>query len=148
MAPKKDQDKDQDTAVDVAGQDVEAIASHEATPGVTKEAEVIDAPLAIAGVGGPRDALVDRQEGDIIPDFEEKGYHVGLVRQPAQVVGVGGRVQGFRAQADMPSRFPTLRDTKAAHNARESKAGDSFGVAASPDPSARVTTVRIVDDGS
>lgn len=44
-----------------------------------------DVPLALAGAG-PRDALLDPQPHDIIPDAVEKGYHVGEVRQPAEPV--------------------------------------------------------------
>lgn len=117
----------------------QAAAEHSATVGVSADAEKIDTPLAVAGTVGPRDALLEPRETDIVPDLEEKGYHVGMVRQPADVVGVRGVPQGFRSATDMPSRFPSFREVKAAHNEREASQGDSFGVPASPDPGANVT---------
>jgi len=44
-----------------------------------------DVPLALSSPG-PRDALLDPKESDIIPDLENKGLHVGEVAQPAQPV--------------------------------------------------------------
>ena len=43
-------------------------------------------PAALAAQATTRDALLDPQPGDIIPDVETKGYHVGEVRQPAEPV--------------------------------------------------------------
>ena len=45
-----------------------------------------DVPLALATQATTRDALTDPRDGDIIPDVESKGYHVGTVRQPAEPV--------------------------------------------------------------
>lgn len=63
--------------------------------------------LGTAATAGPRDALLDPRDEDIIPDAEEKGYHSGLERQ--------GR--------ESQSRFVrgSLEHLKAVHNAREEK---------------------------
>jgi hypothetical protein len=45
-----------------------------------------DVPLALASQAQTRDALTDPREGDIIPDVDTKGYHVGEIRQPAEPV--------------------------------------------------------------
>lgn len=74
-----------------------------------------DAPLNV----GPRDALLDPQPEDYIPDNEEKGYHAGLERQ-------GGPEE---------SKFDhgSLDELKAAHNAQE---GDKDSTPVSPEPTA------------
>jgi hypothetical protein len=67
-----------------------------------------DVPLALATQATTRDALTDPREGDIIPDVDTKGYHVGEVRQPAEpVLTRGGDVQ-FESLGDTgPSKFPS-----------------------------------------
>lgn len=70
--------------------------------------------------GGPtRDALVDPQPGDYVPDMEEKGYHVGTVRQPADVALTAGGKVVFESTADEGSKFESAADQKARSNARE-----------------------------
>lgn len=102
------------------------------TPGVTEDAEVLDAPLALPATG-PRDALVTPEAQDYVPDIEEKGYHVGLVRQPADLVGNPATgAEGFRSQGgDSKFAYGSLAHLKAAHNAAE-KGGIEGSVPPSP----------------
>ena len=93
-----------------------------ATPGARgKGVKAVEEPLRV----GTRDALIEdgHNEGDYIPDVESKGYHVGMVRQPAHVaVNEAGQPVGFISER--PSKFeeqPTLADLKAHHNAVESE---------------------------
>lgn len=92
-----------------------------ATPGATaKGVKAVEEPLRV----GTRDALIEdgHNDGDYVPDVESKGYHVGMVRQPAQVaVNAAGQPVGFISER--PSKFegaPTLADAKAYHNEVES----------------------------
>jgi hypothetical protein len=83
--------------------------------------------VAIKLASGPRDALIDPQPGDYVPDNVEKGYHVGTVRQPADpVLGASGRV-GFESIADEPSKFESAKAQKARSNAREAANPDLYG---------------------
>ena len=88
------------------------------TPGVSDKAEAIeaDAPLTLP-VAGPPDALVNPGPNDFVPDLEEKGYHAGLVRQPASPLVEDGQMVGFESQG-LPSKFEhgSLAHLKAAHN--------------------------------
>lgn len=59
-----------------------------------------DVPLALAQSAQTRDALVDPRDGDIIPDNEEKGYHVGEVRQPAEPVLTRGGAVRFESTGE------------------------------------------------
>lgn len=103
-----------------------AESAFSATPGASGPGtHTVEEPLRV----GPRDALIDDGEEhpeDYIPDVETKGYHVGLVRQPAKVVANdAGQVVGFASE--LPSKFaeaPTIADLKAHHNAVES--GDDW----------------------
>lgn len=64
-----------------------------------------DVPLALS-TPGPRDALLDPREGDIIPDLETKGLHVGEVAQPAEPVLHRGGDVTFESLPEAPeSRF-------------------------------------------
>lgn len=112
------------------------VPSFSETPGVSKDAEVMDAPLSLPVVG-PRDALVTPEPQDYVPDIDEKGYHVGLVRQPADLVGTPeAGVQGFRSQGgESKFAFGSLAHLKAAHNDAEA-GGIADSVAPSPSPSA------------
>jgi hypothetical protein len=102
------------------------------TPGVSKDAQAqeADTPLVLS-VPGPRDALVDPHPDDIVPDMEEKGYHAGLVRQPAAVLVEGGQVVGFESKGGQ-SKFEagSLQAMKAAHNERDANRDDD----AAPSP--------------
>lgn len=72
-----------------------------------------DVPLALAAAGGQtRDALLDPREGDIIPDIESKGYHAGMVRQPAEPVLTAGGDVHFESVGDLPSKFEDPSDGK------------------------------------
>lgn len=108
-----------------------AEASMTQTAGVSDDAEAIETPYM--GSTGPRDALIDPAPEDFVPDVDTKGYHVGMVRQPAELVGVGGVPQGFRSVSEHESKFAhgSLKALKAAHNGTEK----GLGEAAAPDPS-------------
>lgn len=101
-----------------------------ATPGASGPGtHKVEEPLRV----GPRDALIDdgqEHPEDYIPDVDSKGYHVGMVRQPAAVVAnEAGQPVGFASEH--PSKFaeqPTIADLKAHHNAEESKAEWNEGV--------------------
>jgi hypothetical protein len=78
----------------------------------------------------PRDALVDPRPGDYVPDNEEKGYHVGEVRQPAEpVLTAGGQVRFESLPEAGPSKFEgnSAADQKARSNAREAENPDLYG---------------------
>lgn len=77
-----------------------------------------DVPLALAQGSIARDALVDPREGDFVPDLDDKGLHVGEVRQPAEpVLRAGGDVR-FESTSDEPSKFkPTTYAEQVAANA-------------------------------
>lgn len=85
-----------------------------------------DVPLELARSATPRDALVDPREGDYVPDAAEKGYHVGIVRQPAEPVLTAGGDVHFESIADEPSKFEgddgktLIEKLKAAHNETDS----------------------------
>jgi hypothetical protein len=80
------------------------------------------------GNGMTRDALVDPREGDYIPDNEEKGYHVGEVRQPAEpVLTRSGAVRYESVDSPGPSKFESPQDQKARSNAREAGSPDLYG---------------------
>lgn len=98
-----------------------AIEATERTPG----GEALDdRPLQV----GPRDAMNADQydpEIDVVPGIEEKGFHTGLVRQPASPIGGEGELRGFEATGvagDSKFAYGSLAHLKAAHNALE--AGD------------------------
>lgn len=94
-----------------------------------------DVTAALAARVGPRDALMDPQPTDIIPDNDEKGYHVGEIRQPAEpVLDRSGDVR-FETIGDEPSKFETgnLKALKAAHNEREASDEAYAGVLHQPD---------------
>jgi hypothetical protein len=84
------------------------------TPGVSKDAQAQEA-----------------DPDDIVPDMEEKGYHAGLVRQPAAVLVEGGQVVGFESKGGQ-SKFEagSLQAMKAAHNERDANRDDD----AAPSP--------------
>ena len=93
-----------------------------ATPGArAKGVKAVEEPLR---VGGPRDALIEdgHNDQDYVPDVESKGYHVGMVRQPAKVaVNEAGQAVGFISEHE--SKFaqqPNITDLKAYHNEVES----------------------------
>lgn len=94
---------------------------------VTEVARGADVPLALAAMPGTttRDALVDPQEGDIIPDIESKGYHVGQVRQPAEPVLTSDGDVHFESVTGLDSKFGEPGESsfidkmKAAHNATD-----------------------------
>jgi hypothetical protein len=89
------------------------------------------ADVALQLGGAPtRDALVDPREGDIIPDVESKGYHVGEVRQPADVALTRGGAVVFESKSDAgPSKFEgnSAADQKARSNAREAANPELYG---------------------
>ena len=95
--------------------------------------EVARGPQDVAGAlaaAGPRDALMDPQPGDIIPDLETKGYHVGEVAQPAEPVLYGGGVVEFESLPEAPeSKFEknSFAAQKAELDAREVANPDLFG---------------------
>jgi hypothetical protein len=96
--------------------------AYSATPGASGPGtHAVEEPL---NVGGTRDALIEdgKGENDYIPEVESKGYHVGMVRQPAKVVvNEAGQAVGFASE--LPSKFadqPTIDDLKAHHNEVES----------------------------
>lgn len=79
-----------------------------------------DVPLALASQSMTRDALVDPREGDIIPDVDTKGYHVGEVRQPAEPVLKRNGVVEFESLGDTgASKFASsYAEEQAAMDAR------------------------------
>jgi hypothetical protein len=85
-----------------------------------------DVPLVLGVAGLPRDAATDPSEDDVIAD-PEKGYHTGLVRQPAEpVVDRATGAVHFESISDEPSKFGTdLKTMKEAHN--EAEAGGLEG---------------------
>lgn len=91
-----------------------------------------DVPLALAAATGARDALLDPREGDYIPDNEEKGYHVGTERQPAEAVLTRGGDVRFESIASEPSKFvdgqgeSIIDKLKAAHNAVDGAADENI----------------------
>lgn len=87
-----------------------------------------DVALKLAS-GQTRDALLDPREGDIIPDNEEKGYHVGTERQPAEPVLTRSGAVRFESTdaAPGPSKFETAAEQKARSNAREAAQPDLYG---------------------
>lgn len=94
------------------------MAKNKASDEVARGADV---PLALASTG-PRDALLDPREGDIIPGLEEKGYHVGEVAQPAEPVLHRGGDVTFESLPEAPeSKFDrnSFADLKKIHNAQE-----------------------------
>lgn len=115
----------------------------------TEVARGADVPLALS-TAGPRDALLDPREGDIIPDLETKGLHVGTVAQPAEpVLHKGGRVE-FESLPEAPeSRFTAfagsdLKALKDYHNDVEKKGieGSVAHVAPAPIDAAGNTIVE------
>jgi hypothetical protein len=100
-----------------------------ATPGARgKGVKAVEEPLRV----GTRDALIidGHNDEDYVPDVESKGYHVGMVRQPAKLaVNEAGQAVGF--VSELPSKFadqPTIADLKAQHNADEASAEWNEGV--------------------
>lgn len=85
-----------------------------------------DVALKLQSSATTRDALLDPREGDIIPDIESKGYHVGDVRQPADPVLLANGVQTFESQGGV-SKFQTAADQKAIANAREAENPHLYG---------------------
>jgi hypothetical protein len=90
----------------------------EVTPGAEAEA---DRPLSLA-----RDALIADQYDenvDYVPELDTKGYHAGLVRQPAEVVGsFPDNVRGFRATGiagESKFKQTSFRELKAANSAMQ-----------------------------
>lgn len=87
--------------------------------------------------GGPRDALLDPRDGDIIPDLAEKGYHLGEVAQPAEPVLHRSGAVTFESLAGAPeSKFAgamSFADQKAANQAVQAKDPAYKGVAHVPD---------------
>lgn len=64
-----------------------------------------DVPLALTQTG-PRDALLDPRDTDIIPDLHTKGLHVGEVAQPAEPVLHRGGDVTFESLPEAPeSKF-------------------------------------------
>ena len=89
-----------------------------------------DVPLELARNAGPRDALVDPEPTDYVPDNEEKGYHVGQERQPAEPVLTRGGDVHFESIADQPSKFEPdgvalIDKLKAQHNADDAARTDT-----------------------
>ena len=66
-----------------------------------------DVSLVLAQQSQTRDALVDPRPGDIIPDNDEKGYHVGTVRQPAEPVLTADGAVHFESVDGGASKFDT-----------------------------------------
>lgn len=113
-----------DTQVDAMRRTPGAEGGHALNPSEDEDVPLqLGAALSRVASSGPRDALIldGHNEQDYIPDVDGKGYHSGMVRQPAMVViGADGRVVGFEAlDESMFARQPTIQDLKAAHNARE-----------------------------
>jgi hypothetical protein len=110
-----------------------------------------DVPLALATTGATRDALVDPRDTDYVPDADSKGYHAGLVRQPAEPVLMGDGVVHFESIADQPSKFEVedgktdIDVLKEAHNARDA-ALDSDLADNTPTPT-RAEALGLPDDG-
>lgn len=97
-----------------------------------------DADVALKlGSNGARDALLDPREGDIIPDLETKGYHVGEVAQPAEPVLHRGGDVTFESLPEAPeSRFPgplSFAEQKAANQAAQANDPAYKGVTHVPD---------------
>lgn len=94
----------------------------------TEEVRGADVPLAIAAAAAdlPPDAATDPDFE--MPDSDTKGYHTGLVRQPAEPVltTATGEVR-FETLGEAPSKFErgSLDELKAAHN--EAEAGGIEG---------------------
>lgn len=87
-----------------------------------------DVALKLSQGSVTRDALIDPQPGDIIPDNEEKGYHVGTERQPAEpVLDAAGAVRFESTEEAGPSKFETAREQKDRSNAREAGNPDLYG---------------------
>jgi hypothetical protein len=78
-----------------------------------------DVPLNIGVMDLPQDAATNPDAGEM-PDAETKGYHTGLVRQPAEPV-LDTRSGAVRFESERPSKFDvgSLADLKAAHNQLE-----------------------------
>jgi hypothetical protein len=90
-----------------------------------------DVPLELARSAAPRDALVDPLPTDYVPDNEEKGYHVGVERQPAEPVLTRSGDVSFESIAEQPSKFATeggvdlIDALKAAHNEADASRDDT-----------------------
>lgn len=95
----------------------EAIEATEATPGTDPDAPLVGRPT--------RDALNANDydpDVDYVPGIDEKGYHTGQVRQPAEPIGEEGNLRGFRSTGvagDSKFAYGSLAHLKAAHNAAE-----------------------------
>lgn len=107
-----------------------AATKDKATDEVARGNEDVALKLAQAG---PRDALVDPQPGDIIPDNEEKGYHIGEVRQPAEPVLHRSGDVTFESEGESKFAGASIGDLKAAHNKREASDEAYAGVVHVPD---------------
>ena len=89
-----------------------------------------DVPLALAQNPNslpPRDALVDLRDTDYVPDIDDKGYHVGTVRQPAEPVLTRAGAVRFESNSGRESKFETAKEQKERSNAREAENPDLYG---------------------
>lgn len=94
-----------------------------------------------------RDALLDPQPGDYIPDNETKGYHVGETRQPAEIVlPEGSTTPEFETIGDKPSKFGSFAEQKAAVDAQTAayEGSDHAPLSVPADPR---FTAKAVGDG-
>lgn len=108
-------------------------SAFERTPGAPGPDEIADAPLTV----GPPDALIEEQRTpyDVVPDLDEKGFHTGLVPQPASLIGTPENSRGFEATGERRSKFDNgadLASLKAAHNEREADDPRYAGVEHTP----------------
>lgn len=109
------------------------MARGKATDEIARGSEDVALKLS---TGGPRDALLDPREGDIIPDLEEKGYHVGEVAQPAEPVLHRGGDVTFESLPEAPeSKFASssFAEQKAANQALQASDSAYDGVVHVPD---------------
>lgn len=74
---------------------------------VARGAEVA---LKLTAQSTARDALVDPEPGDFVPGIEDKGYHVGNVRQPAEPVLTDDGAVHFESVGESASKFPSYAD--------------------------------------
>lgn len=81
---------------------------------------------ALASQAATRDALLDPQPDDFIPDVDDKGLHVGTVRQPAEPVLRAGGVVEYESTGSGESKFQTFADQVRANSAWEQEQGDLY----------------------
>lgn len=107
-----------------------------------------DVALKLTESAAPRDALVDPSPTDVVPGNEDKGYHVGTVRQPAEpVLDAAGTVHFESLPESGGSKFETAREQKDRSNAREAANPDLYGGDVHVPITVRASTISGVPGG-